>query len=836
MILENNDIQYLKRHLCKNNVVLFLGAGFSTCALNLSGEPLPGSKDLAKVLWGYMNYPGDYDGTSLGILYQAALRKPGGKEPLFSLLQSKLSVKSYPEWYALITRWFWHRIYTTNIDDLPELVFRERGGPISLDSVVAPSEYQDRDAFLRSIQLIKLHGSLNRLDLGLTFSPKEYGRRAAEQDVWYDHFVRDFSTRPTLFVGSELDEPLLWQYLAIRQRRSGSEKRGKSFLICPHISTAKREALAEFNVIAIEATAQDFFQELASQPDIILTRQEIIQNLDPSLEEVLALESMGLTSAEVDLAEEFFRVFRPVKPEKIGTGGRSHFLLGSPPSWADIFNHLDADREVNSLLRKAVATQLLDQQNDCSLVVLSGAAGSGKTTIAKRVSVMLAADGFSVYWVDNSARFLPEQVISYLRNYDRRVVLVFDDATTDLRRVSDLAASCYNLKYRPVILLSIRANDLAVKRYMFEGLKTVDVRVPDLSDTDIHAILETLETNNLLGELRKKKPAERVGVFREKAQKQILVAMREATKGYGFNDIIQDEYDKTEPGDAKLVYLIAAIPSMSHYFISRGQLIAAMDLPPNETLGIIDENLRGILNPRENNVDQLQIRHPVIAEYILREVAPRELLAQAYIVYLEILAHDLPPIRDRKRSRTFRIYQEVINHKNLHEVFLKQVNLCRDIYESVKSHFVNDGHYFLQYGSYELEWGDLDFAENYLLQAESLMPNHPWVNTAIGYLLMRKAVETTSPLAAKELLDQGLIRLENQIVVAGHMDPYPYHVLGSQMLAYINRWCPQNEKVERLQALGRRVGEGCEKHPLHVQLRQLMEDIKKAELSTVLYS
>jgi hypothetical protein len=833
MVLEDRDIQYLKRHLLRNNVTLFLGAGFSMSALNLLGEHLPSSKELAKALWRYMNYPGDHDGTSLSILYQAALRKPGGTDPLFSLLRSKLIVKEYPEWYSLITRWFWYRIYTINVDNLVELIFKESGGHIKLDPVVAPSEYQDRDAFLRSIQLVKLNGSLDHLDLGLTFAPKEYGRRAAEQDVWYDHFVRDFSTSPTLIVGSELDEPLFWQYIAIRQRRSRhGEKRAKSFLICPSISPAKREALSEYNVTPIETTAEEFFQELASQPDTIISRQELLQNLDPSLEEVIALEKMGLAAPEVELAEEFFRVFRPVKPERATTGTRSHFLLGSPPSWTDIFNHLDADREVNLLVRKTIANELLNKQNDCGLIVLTGAAGSGKTTIAKRVSITIAGDGFSVYWTDAATRFLPEQVISYLRNYDRRVVLVFDDAAADLRRICDLAARCSTLKCKPVMLLVIRANDVATKRYMFEGLRTVEVRVPDLSEYDINGILETLEAHGLLGELRKVQPRVRVEIFRNKARKQILVAMREATKGLGFNQIIEDEYDKIEPKDAKLIYLIAAIPSMFHHTIDRGQLVAAADLSPSEVLGIIDDSLSGILIPREDNLNRLQVRHPVIAEFVVREVAPRDFLAQAYIAYLQILAHDLPPLKDRKRSRTFRVYQEVVSHRNLHEVFLKQVELCRNIYESIKPQFVDDGHYMLQYGSYELEWGDLDFAENYLLQAESLMPNHPWVATAISYLLMRKAVEATSPLAANELIAKGIEKVEQRIALDGDRDPYPFHVLGSQMLAFINRWCPYDERIKRLQELSARIQVGYEKHPLDGQLRQLLEDIKRAELNT----
>jgi hypothetical protein len=77
-MIEAGDVQYLKRHLHANNLVLFLGAGFSTAAKNSDGETLPGSSALAQRLWTYLGYATPYDGSQLGIVYQAALSKPGG--------------------------------------------------------------------------------------------------------------------------------------------------------------------------------------------------------------------------------------------------------------------------------------------------------------------------------------------------------------------------------------------------------------------------------------------------------------------------------------------------------------------------------------------------------------------------------------------------------------------------------------------------------------------------------------------------------------------------------------------------------------------------------------
>lgn len=835
-VIQVSDVQYLKRHLHSNRVVLFLGAGFSMGAKNAQGETLPSSNDLAEKLWDYMDYANPYDGTHLGIVYQAALKRPGGRTALFDLLNRTLAVTEFPSWYRLVMNLFWYRIYTTNVDDLTELIYGNGGGALALDRVVAPAEYEDRDAFLRTIQLVKLNGSIDEPEKGLTFSPVEYGRRASEQDVWYDHLVRDLSTHPTLFIGSELDEPLLWQYLALRQRRSkGSGKQlPKSFLVCPNVSVAKREALEEFNIVPLEMTAEDFFTQLTSEADIVILRQDLLRNLDSTLEEVLALESAGVPSREIELAEEFFSVFRPVSSQQPKNAGRSHFLLGSPPSWDDIFNQLDAEREVNLEVTARIVDELRSNDGD-GFVMLSGAAGSGKTTIAKRASVLVSNEGFPVYYATNFVRLIPERIVAYLRSYDRRVVLVFDETADDLIRIRQLADECRDLRHSPVIFLTIRTNELAMRRYVFQGLDDlVEIRVPDLSDADIHAILDKLERNTLLGELRKLKRPQQVDVFRTKAKKQILVAMREATRGKGFDEIIQDEYHHIEPLDAKLVYLIAAIPSMHHYFIDRGQLIAAMEISPSETSGIIDDTLSGILIPHENSPNRLQVRHPFIAEYVIRDLATREFLAQAYILFLEILAHDLPPQKHRKGSKVFRLYQHVINHATLHSVFLKQVELCRRIYESIKPHFTDDGHYFLQYGSYELEWGDLDFAENYLMQAESLMPYHPFVATSLGYLWMRQGVEATSPLAATEYLNKGIERIQHQIETVGRNNPYPYHVLGSQMLAFINRWTPREEKVKKLQELHARVASGSNKYPLDNQLKKLVEDIKRAELATAI--
>ena len=51
-ILTSNNQKYLLRRLSQNDVVLFLGAGFSKDVSNRLSQPMPLSDDICEALWG----------------------------------------------------------------------------------------------------------------------------------------------------------------------------------------------------------------------------------------------------------------------------------------------------------------------------------------------------------------------------------------------------------------------------------------------------------------------------------------------------------------------------------------------------------------------------------------------------------------------------------------------------------------------------------------------------------------------------------------------------------------------------------------------------------------
>jgi len=72
---------------------------------------------------------------------------------------------------------------------------------------------------------------------------------------------------------------------------------------------------------------------------------------------------------------------------------------------------------------------------------------------------------------------------------------------------------------------------------------TVDeFEVQPLSDSEIDRLLDYLARENALDKLSELDRDFQFAIVKEKHQKQLLVAMREATEGIGFDAIIQNEY------------------------------------------------------------------------------------------------------------------------------------------------------------------------------------------------------------------------------------------------------------------------------------------------------
>lgn len=820
-----DDAKYLIRRLGKNEVVLFLGAGFSSNATNLLGKPLPLSRQLAASIWDFLAYPDAFDDTSLPDIYEALLRSGKPDTEIRPLLENHLLTSEIPRIYDSLVRPFWYRVYTTNVDDLLQRLYRRNSAAPHLTVASFPQEeLRERDQSLSSLQAIFLNGILPCSPRDLTFSVRQYARRSGTSSPLYQAFLGDYSYYPTVFIGTELNEPLFWQHLEARESRQPgiSEQRPKSFLISPRISPPKRVQLDALNVVPIEATVGQFLAWLDSISDELPAREDVLRETLPS---VVALFERAGASRKTQALEEFGRCFHLVPTTFPTTSDRSFFLLGATPRWEDIFRDLDAPRDITSSLFTTIDSLFADRPV-LSVHALLGSAGCGKSTILRRLAVRLSQAGRLTFITNSEELPEPSVLAAALQQLPDRAVLLFDNAAIALGRVAEYVGACQHLPTPPLIIIASRLNDYDRRGAQLQRcIEVTEHEVPHLSRPEIIGIIQVLERNGLLGPLQGLSDAQRIDEFeaREKAGKQLLVAMREATSGRGFNVIIENEFASLPSPEVKLMYLFVALATDAGYRLNPTHIIAASTLQPAETLHALSRTLKGIVLPTGPREDQLVLRHQVIASHIVDVAAPRTLLADAYKALVPILAAAITG--HSYRSSVFALFRELINHRVLFERFEANLAEARDIYEAVSWTLRSHAHFWLQYGLLELWYGHLEFAENYLRQAEALSPNSDYIQNSIGHLYLKQALAADSSTIAYHLRHEGSAILNRQM--AGDRSPYPYHIYCSQRLAFARTWLSDHvEKQAELEHLRETMTEALRQYPRSKMFQRLQSDLE----------
>lgn len=828
-----DDEKYLLRLLGRNEVLLFLGSGFSRDATNLMDEPFPTGGVLGEKIWQFLKYPGSYDKTPLPEMYQAFLGAGIKKINMKDFLNKNLLSGSIPEIYNNISYPYWYKIYTLNIDDIPEKVYKRNKKQIQ--EVIFPvDEFKERDQTLEKTHIVYLHGKLPCDPENVIFSSKQYAKATLRNQPLYSQFVYDYATHATIFVGTDLNEPLFESYIESREGRDGyAELRPKSFIITPSLSPIKKDLLKkQYNVHHIKGTTEDFLNWIDKVKGQLPDSKEILKNTFPSFLNIL--EFANLTNVPNQSIKEFASTFKRVPTDYQVKDRRSAFLLGANPTWNDIFKDLDTPRTITAEIQNLIKPLLDDkiQKNEQNIISIFGYAGSGKSTIIKRLGLTLSQNGYTVFITDSEYLPKPRHLWNVLDAIKERVVLIFDNAKNVVSLIDNLIREFSTLKYPPIIILSLRSNQRDKLNYAIDPdiINHHQFKIEDLDDIEITNLISNLDKYNLLGRLKGLNSTQRFKEFKYRAKKQILVAMREATQGKSFDDIIRDEFEEIKPKEAKLLCLCVALITELGFTNSKQDFIGFSNVSHSEALNYLKTNLDGIIMWVEDDA-RFMIRHRILADFMIKHCGNLSMLKDAYVRVLSVLS---PELRNSpKNSRKFNLYKSLINHQTLYFRFKNNIEYARDVYDSLTDFFDVDAHFWLQYGCLELEGvgGDLNLAENYINQAESLAPDYPYIQNAkclLYYKLSTSVNDYSHALEYKKQADDLSIKLLSTL---GKDDPHVAHIYCKGEFGFIKKWIIDiEEKKRKISDLKKVIESAVRMHPRDKMLDTVYHGINRAYL------
>ena len=311
------------------------------------------------------------------------------------------------------------------------------------------------------------------------------------------------------------------------------------------------------------------------------------------------------------------------------------------------------------------------------------------------------------------------------------------------------------------------------------------VTVPQLGDQDIDLLIDALDRANRLGRLKGKSLDEQRAALRVHANRQLLVAMIEATSGRAFDDKIEDECRQLSPGQS-VVYSIVCLASRYRTPLLLEHILLAAGESRTERLEDFNALLRQHLIV-ETKPGEFTARHRVIAERATAYYRLQRKLVSALSGLLFAFATKIRPPTQRT-SREYRLVVRLLNHRGIMED-LGDLRDARHVYDAVESLLSADYHYWLQRGALEIQVGDLDLAENYLNQARNLAPDDFLVQTEWSYMALKRASKDCAEGRPgwKERSEEAVGELKDAIAHRGGTDAYPFHVLGSQMIGLVRR-------------------------------------------------
>jgi hypothetical protein len=792
--------QRFASQMSQGSLVLFTGAGFSLNARNRLGNTIPSVTDLRAALWPIAFPDTDPDDEStLGEVYHQASKLAGNRVKHVCTDLLTVDPATVPPEYETWLSSPWFRIYTVNVDDLEEAASHAFTLPRRIRSMSALTD-SAIPANNPDLMCIHLNGRVGDYP-DMTFSERQYGERTARPDPWYQHLVADISNKPVLFVGTNLDEPPLWQHLELRgaRHRRSRELRPGSYLVAPHLSVGRRAMLRDLNIEWIPMSQEEFASSV--------------------LEEMAESRAQGMKIVSERVERRMKKSYFTLDSLQLAPGlDLAEYLMGIEPRWEDIAEGYAVEREFEQNL---TAQLEIDNPNVC---IITGTAGSGKTTTLMRIALKLRARGKVVAWLhpeyEGSLREIRREILS-----SSAEVIIIDDADQFGRASGSFLAELANENPDAIVIASVRStryDDLELERHLRQ-LKLTQFTVPHLEDSDITLLLDVLERAGRLGRLRGMSRPSQERAFREVAGRQLIVAMVEATSGERFDEKIDRECGELGM-ELGLVYAVFAVATNLRHFLYMDESLLAIGDASNEALN----HVQALINQKlviPTELGGYQVRHRYIADRVVEYFKSNSQLGDPMRGLLFAFASKVLSETSRK-SREWQLLIRLLNHEVLMRL-VHDAGEIRECYEEVEGLLSWDYHFWLQRGCFEVKSGDLRLAQNFIEQARSLEPNDFLVRNEWSYMMLKRAHDDPTNLAAQDWAAQAFSELEEAIQERGSTDSYPYHVYGSQGLAWARRAImTDEERVALLDRLRSVMNEAVRRHSQSRGLQQLRADVE----------
>jgi hypothetical protein len=572
----------LLRVVSQGGYNLLLGAGASADSKNPFGNDIPMAAELSDDLAKEFKVPGD---GGLLATYDRACRD-GRTDDVYQYLRKRMHGCKAAGWYQDLVRVPWSRIWTLNIDDVVENAYQSAGSSAwSRPQTLSWDDgYREGD----SLQIVHLHGHTGPAKpKRLAFSILDYLNIRSSRNSWHPIFGDEWESKPFIILGASLTKEFDLADV-IRQRNPSSPI--PTVYVSRTIGAGMRFDLQSWNVIAIEATAEQFMADLYAAVSPLVNASDRIWG-------------RSTNSRATALFSQDFRRLESSTTEPVLS---SHdFYRGDPPLWVDVVGSLAAELEWVQDTAEAVIACMKEKKR--FVFVATGPRFTGKTTGLLSLAQKLEERQYAPFLFRGDSGLNIDSASSILGD-NPHIVLLFDGVHDMARSVNKLLERCRNndatcavvvverdVRMPPVTggiseeflnhetMLSILPHKLG--KDAGKGAR----KAPRLSPVDARSVVNKLTERGRLDHIEQLSEMEQVRVFRDNG---LFAGMEIVSHGPKFRARIEEQVATiSDIRVLRLLFLVSALDSLG--MATHADLLSVVE-PDREKRGELTQSSEGM--------------------------------------------------------------------------------------------------------------------------------------------------------------------------------------------------------------------------------------------------
>ena len=572
------------------------------------------------------------------------------------------------------------------------------------------------------VPLYKLHGCISRADTTegrLIITPDDFAEFNKNRFRLFNRLADELADKPFLYLGYSRQDPNFRNILAeVHREMNGDMPEGYALL--PGKTPEEEAVWNKKRVSLIDMDVDEFLKTINK---LLVDRS---YNVTPNFGFPILNQYNKINISELNESMSFFTVPIP----KYGARENSvNFYKGSEADWIDIQNKVDAERDIYNEIMENLIEDALSIDNHTTAYCLLAEAGTGKSTLMRRIAFDLCNDFQQVvFWYKGERRINFDIIETIYKAARTRLFIFIDRGSRFLGNLESIRRDCLAEKIPITLFIADRTNEWHISsgdsfRY------TKSWTLGRLSDLEIKGIVNKLEEFNCLGKLKDYTISQRIEAFKVFSDRQLLIALREATEGHSFDELIIDEYESIQNEVARRAYWHICAMHAFGKGIRTTSLVRSLGIALND-LSTYFPHLEGLV---EYNDDVYVSRHAIIAKIILFSVGEA-----ARIDMLEQLILRL----DLGYTSDYHIFKNLISNQELTNS-LGSIDTRRRLYDTLKGVQPADPYIEQHEARMEIksidEGGSLDRAEQLIKSALKRTENATSIRHTAGLLFIERA-------------------------------------------------------------------------------------------------